>query len=560
MPADEIRACVVDLRAEKDNTFAKEPLVDVGGSISARELGTDIERKVAHTVRVSGEDGWRQRAAKGSVRSRARAVGALLAAGGASVAMVAAASGPPAAASTLRAARAIPASFDTARATRASFNAVQTWTTRLPGIVAQSSPTAATIAGVPAVVVGTRSGQVEALRLTNGRSLPGWPVKVPGGYPVDSTPSTAAGLVFVGTGDAAVPHGGYLALRGNGSVAWYRTVSLLPGGGGGNAGVSASLAYGTLNGKKTVVAGTLGQQEGAFAAAGGAARPGFPWFSSDTEFSTPAIANLYGNGRNYIVGGAEQTAGLSYEHHYSRGGHLRVLSGTGNAGSSTPAGGAVCDFTPNQGVYSSPAVGRFLSGNRVGIAVGTGNDFPGMSDSHILFGLTSHCGVAWRASLNGATLGSPALVDSLGNGHLQVAEGTENGVAYLIDGANGRPYWATNVGSRIIGSVTSANLGSGYQDLLVPTVEGLWILDGRSGRTVAVLADHAMGLQDAALVTDDPGGHIGITLAGYDVHGGLVEHFDLAGTNGALAREQGAWPMFHHDPQLTGSALPAGRR
>jgi nitroreductase len=33
-----------------------------------------------------------------------------------------------------------------------------------------------------------------------------------------------------------------------------------------------------------------------------------------------------------------------------------------------------------------------------------------------------------------------------------------------------------------------------------------------------------------------------------------VEHFELTGSDGALATEAGSWPEFHHDPQLTGNA------
>ena len=41
----------------------------------------------------------------------------------------------------------------------------------------------------------------------------------------------------------------------------------------------------------------------------GATLPGFPWFTSDSDFSTPALADLYGNGQTDIVEGGDQTAG-----------------------------------------------------------------------------------------------------------------------------------------------------------------------------------------------------------------------------------------------------------
>jgi hypothetical protein len=63
-------------------------------------------------------------------------------------------------------------------------------------------------------------------------------------------------------------------------------------------------------------------------------------------------------------------------------------------------------------------------------------------------------------------------------------------------------------------------------------------------------------------VTDDANGAVGVTLAGFnaDRHG-IVEHYELKGSQGSLVDETGSWPMFHHDPSLTGSSetpYPAG--
>ena len=56
-------------------------------------------------------------------------------------------------------------------------------------------------------------------------------------------------------------------------------------------------------------------------------------------------------------------------------------------------------------------------------------------------------------------------------------------------------------------------------------------------------------------MTDDPNGTIGITLAGYNSSNqGVIEHYEVTGSRGARVNEAGAWPMFHHDPQLTGNA------
>jgi outer membrane protein assembly factor BamB len=441
------------------------------------------------------------------------------------------------------------------------------WYRAYRGVTAQSSPAPITVDGRRAIVVGSRGGQLHAFFLDDGAVVPGWPVSTPGDQPVDSTPSVDGDLIFVGTGDAARPDGGgYLALHDDGTTAWYRRISELPATTRPYAGVAASMAVGILEGPGlSVVAGSLGQQEDELDATDGAVRAGFPWYSSDTEFSTPAVADLYGDGRDEIIEGAEQTAGVSFGHRYTQGGHFRVLAASGNAGTGRPGGGVICDDTPDQGVYSSPAVGRFLAGGTVGMVAGTSTDFAGASATGEVIALDTHCRAAWTASLDGSTQSSPSLVDALGTGALEVAEGTArsaaSGTVYLLDGATGRILWQRALGGSVIGGIGSADLGradggAGYQDLIVPTTGGAYVLDGRTGAILDRLGDGRLGEQNAPLVTDDADGTIGITLAGYNAAGGAVAHFEVTGTDGRRADEAGAWPEFHHDPQLTGSTLP----
>jgi hypothetical protein len=154
-----------------------------------------------------------------------------------------------------------------------------------------------------------------------------------------------------------------------------------------------------------------------------------------------------------------------------------------------------------------------------------------------------------------------------------VVEGTDQGAGasgsvWVLNAATGQKVWeAGNIG-RVIGSVVTADLtGGGYDDVLVPTINGVRIFDGRSGTEIAALSPD-LGLQNSPLVTQDPNGTIGITLAGYVASGGLgspavgrIDHFEIGGSNGAEAIGGSAWPMFHHDPQLTGNAgrtTPAG--
>lgn len=433
--------------------------------------------------------------------------------------------------------------------------------------ISLSSPDVATLAGGPAVVVGDQGGYVYAYSLATGRLLPGWPASTGGGA-VDSTPSVAAlspaspeDSVFVGVGSAGRPHeGGYEAFAPDGSRLWSVAVKnpVSDHARGASSAVIASLAVGDLQGGLDVVAPSVGQEEYALRAATGATLRGFPWFTADSGFSTPALADLYGNGQTEIIEGGDQTAGLSYGVHYSQGGHLRILSPTGNEGTGRPGGGLKCEDNLDQVVESSPAVGPFLAQGAEGVVVGTGTYWPGASDTDTLLAFSDHCGLVWADHLDGSTGSSPALADLFGNGALEVVEGTDNhdggGSVYALSGASGSVLWRQAAPGEVIGGVVTVDLGAGHQDVVVTGTRGAEILDGRSGQVLAVVEKY-VGLQNSALVTEDPNGTIGITVAGYDAYDqGTVEHFELQGSRGADVDGPGAWPMFHHDPHLSGNA------
>ena len=425
--------------------------------------------------------------------------------------------------------------------------------------IALSSPNVANLSGGPAVVVGDEAGNVYAYRLATG--APVWTYKA--GAPVNSTPSVAAltagsnlDTVFVGGGDAGYPTvGGYQAISPTGGDQWFVQESNPSTDPTAHSGIQASLAVGDLQGGTDVTAGSLGQNQYALNAANGSMLNGFPWFQADSDFTTPALADLYDNGQTEIVEGGDSTAGIAYGVTYANGGHLRVLSPTGNAGGTQPGSGLDCEYNTNETVESSPAVGEFFGSSvTVGIVFGTGATY-GQSDMDKLIAVDSHCNFVWSASLNGNTKSSPALADVLGNGQLQVVEGTDNGSTgsvYALNGANGATLWRTPT-PRVIGSVVTANLGSGYQDVLAPTVNGVVVLDGKTGSVITTLQGDT-GFQNSPLITDDPNGTVGITLAGYQSAGSIIYHYEIAGSNGSLVNEAGAWPQFHHDPQLTGDA------
>ncbi|HEX3947036.1 MAG TPA: hypothetical protein VHW47_05000 [Acidimicrobiales bacterium] len=433
--------------------------------------------------------------------------------------------------------------------------------------IAESSPTVATLDGAgPSVVVGDRAGKVYAYHLAGGSAVAGWPTQ-DGGAPIDSTPSAtplnggSLDSIFVGSGNAAHPTvGGYLAYGPAGNGLWNASV-VDPGSDTQPAqGVQASLAVGSLQGGTGVVAGSLDQEEYALDAADGSTLKGWPYFTSDSVFSTAALADLYGTGQTEIVEGGDQTAGFGNGQTYTQGGHLRILNAQG---------GLICHYDTNQTVDSSPAVGGFLAGGATGIVVGTGSYFAGASDSDTVKAFDTGCDPQWSAHLSGTTDSSPALADLSDNGHVDVVEGvtkpTGGGAVWALTGTSGATLWHdTTLPDAILGSVVTFDLAAtGHQDVLVPTYPvgsaaagGVFVLDGTTGAVVTSFAS-GLGFQSSPLVTDDPTGAIGITVAGYTgTNRGEIQHYVVAGSagQGAAAVGGGSWPEFHHDPQLTGNA------
>ena len=125
---------------------------------------------------------------------------------------------------------------------------------------------------------------------------------------------------------------------------------------------------------------------------------------------------------------------------------------------------------------------------------------------------------------------------------------------WALNGSNGAalPGWPQTTSGQIIGGIVTADLtGGGYNDVLVPTTNGLVIYDGRSAQVVATLGA-GIGLQNSPMVTVDPNGSIGITIAGYNAsNAGVIQHFEIAGSAGHSLGAR-SWPMFHQNPQLTG--------
>ena len=460
--------------------------------------------------------------------------------------------------------------------------------------VAESSPVEFNDGGTAGVEVGDRQGVLYGLDLQSGAVLPGWGsgeddtvgpgqgclanpsggtpatgvngIEVPGSPPVDSTASVNAsnGDLYFGAGNAASPvDGGYYAYAPNGTEAWNQVVTNPATDNAPDGGVQASLPI--ANNGSLVEGGSLGQETYALTTNNGAPGTGWPAFSADSVFSTAATGDFYGTGSDDFAVGGASSDGFALGTHYSNGGHVRIYN---------DHGGLICSANTTEEVDSSPAVGPILSGGAYGIATGTGTFYAGASDENTVKVYDTKCSQVWSDSLDGSTGGSPALADVQGNNTLAVVEGTATGAStgsvYALNSQTGATIWQTNLPGAVLGSVTTADLsGSGAQDVIVPTDHGLYVLDGPTGLMVAHVDDGeggggispsggTYGFQNAALVTPDADGAIGITVAGYfQVNGGnyvqgIVQHFEVAGSDSTNADGSGGWPQFHHDSELTG--------
>ncbi len=491
-----------------------------------------------------------------------------------------------------------PVSTPTAGADTPALTVTLKWA-RLLGAgsaITASSPNIAQLDGAPggSIVVGSHgNGCVYALDLGTGATTPGWPVCT--GLGIHATPAVDPGagganrddvVVAAGSLSGLNPGSGRLEELGpTGSVVWSRTLPDVFGPYGSSPVLSASPAVGdTGAGQRRIVIGTVGGSAYSLDAATGATTPGWPIQTGDTTFATAAIANV--NGSQAIVAGSDSYSTGAGSYDSWTGGSTRLVTADGTVGWTDPS---------NEVVTSSPAVGN-LDGSGPVAVYGHGrywSDFHPASDADGLTAVDAATGrVLWERHLGGYTEPSPALADLTGNGQLDVVEPTltalgqrTGGVVYAF-GPTGDTLWgpvtlpeppgSTGNPNVITGGVATADFGTGYQDVVVASGFGFDILDGRSG---AVVATEGIGLNDAGgtwagdpnpanlamdntpLIVPDPSG-VGddIVVAGTygaaspDNTQGFIAVYHVASSPNGVGT--GAWPQFHHDPQLTGSAIP----
>ncbi|MGH9068343.1 MAG: PQQ-binding-like beta-propeller repeat protein, partial [Acidimicrobiales bacterium] len=310
------------------------------------------------------------------------------------------------------------------------------WERLVPATIVASSPNVADLAGGPSVVVGATDGKLYAYHLGDGSRVQGWPVSTP--EPVASSPAVATrgpgrgDIVITGSGTAGtVGLGGLYAFGPEGHDLWARRVPSVAYPGKPSSAVPASTALGVLSPGQPLraTAGVVGEAIYSVQAGSGVTAPGWPYHATDSVYSSPALAPVPGGGGVDVIEGGDASSGASPDEF--QGGRVYALD---------PAGRLVWEWRTDDVVTSSPAVGRLDGPSSPPEVVVGGGDYWYRQTGHHTTASTSVTAlsmsgkVLWRKDLGGITTDSPALADLLGNGQLDVVEGTIKGADDKIGG------------------------------------------------------------------------------------------------------------------------------
>jgi hypothetical protein len=408
--------------------------------------------------------------------------------------------------------------------------------------VSQSSPISVVRSGVPQVIVADSGGRLYSFNRATGAVTWSRSLSVSAVLAPLSTNGTSIFAGLTSHTATASTLGAYSVA--SGATAW----------GGNRCAHCMQLGGATVIGNELAVGSAQSYVFGLVASSGGVR---WKYHNTDSTNSTPAVADLYGNRSHQWIFTTDQTGNSLVRPPALPGGHLRIFSAQGQEICNANIGGGV---RPTGSFDSSPAVVSYGAGSM--IVFGTGESG---SNSNRLLVFNGACQKIWISPLlAGTTVGAPAVADTEGTGTPVVIEEVANSaghpVVYKVDIRNQRVIASkTLTGCNHFrpgtsSSVVTADLrNSGHQDLIVPAGEcGAVILDGKTLAQIGLVGKNC-GMQNAPLVTNDGGGRVGITVAGYSAKpgGGMygcVSHYIVPGASlGTLG-----WPQFHHDAQLTG--------
>jgi hypothetical protein len=376
------------------------------------------------------------------------------------------------------------------------------------GAVALSSPTVATIDGVSAVIFGSENGYVDVVDASTGLNLPGWPQPVSfngsGASPIESTPTVAyldgpskPPTIIVGGGSTYIANtvGGLIAFRADGTVRfrfstrdvfneWHGPTT--PD--GYDEAVFSTPAVGDITGtgRQDIVFGSWDHRLYALQPNGHLV-PGFPLDTEDTIWSSPALFHVRGKKHQVDI----FTGGDASGRDHCFGGFVYDISYVKKAPK------IEWQHCENQTIWSSPAVGVIDATGRPAVVVGTGygEKPPYRSDTNRLFAFYARGGATvpgWPVRTSGPVFGSPAIGRLTPGGPPVIVDtawcmactslAAGESTLYAWSGSGALLWQTALLGSQDFSSPALVDLtGSGVTDVLVGSSAGLYPIDGATG-------------------------------------------------------------------------------
>ncbi len=346
--------------------------------------------------------------------------------------------------------------------------------------------------GTPAVEVGDRQGYLYGLDLANGSPAPGWGngtgngvgpgqgcnsspsggtpgmgvigVQVPGSPPIDSTASVGPnGNLYVGGGNAAAPvDGGYYAYGPNGAELWNQVVTNPTTDTDSLGGVQASLSLAA--GGTQVEAGSLGQETYALNTSNGSPAVNWPAVLGRHACSRPrpSATSTAPGPRTSSPAARRRTASRTARATPTAG---TSASSTRRAGSSAPPTPTRRSTPPPPWARSSPEAPTASRPGRAASSAGpTRTRSKSSTPSATRSGATS-----WTAPRAAAPPWPTCRATGSWPSSRAPCPGRPAARSTPSTPATGGVIWQTNLGGAVYGSVTTADLGTGYQDVIVPT-------------------------------------------------------------------------------------------